>query len=141
MDKGIQHIGIIERIDHPRIYVRIVQQSACSGCHAKSACLSSDSKTKIIEVEDYVGNFEINEEVFICGRYAMGIQAVWLAFILPLLCIVSVAAIGVKLFEDEVIGGLFGLSVLIPYYSIIYLLRDKLKKKFVFTLSKSREFV
>ena len=136
MHKSIQHTGFIEKIEHPRIYVRIVQQSACSECHAKSFCISSDSQIKTIEIEDHSGNFTLNEQVVICGSYAMGMQAVWLAFVLPLLLIVSLVATGTILFENELIGGLAGLSVLFPYYIILYLMRNKLKQKFVFTLSK-----
>ena len=136
MSKGIQHIGIIEKIERPHIHVRIVQQSACSECHAKSFCISSDSQTKLIEIEDHSGNFELNEQVWICGRYATGMQAVWLAFVLPLLLIVLVVTTGAILFENELIGGLAGLLILFPYYMILYLMRDRLKRKFVFTLSK-----
>jgi len=53
-----------------------------------------------------------------------------------LLLIVSLVATGTILFENELIGGLAGLSVLFPYYIILYLMRNKLKQKFVFTLSK-----
>ena len=136
MSKGIQHTGVIERIEHPQIYVRVVQQSACSECHAKSFCTSSDSKTTTIEIEDHSGDFEINEQVLIGGQYAMGMQAVWLAFILPLFLVVLFVASGTILFNNELWGGLTGLSILLPYFIIIYLMRDKLKKKFVFTLSK-----
>ena len=136
MNKGIQHTGIIEKIEHPRIYVRIVQQSACSECHAKSVCASSDSKTKLIEIEDNSGNFEINEEVLICGQYSTGMYAVWLAFVLPLFLLVTVSVAGTKLSGNEITGGLAGLFILIPYYFIIYLMRDKMKNKFIFTLSK-----
>jgi len=136
MNKGIQHTGIIEKIEHPRIYVRIVQQSACSECHARSVCSSSDSKTKLIEIEDNSGKFEINEEVLICGQYSTGMYAVWLAFVLPLFLLVTVSVTGTKLSGNEITGGLAGLFILIPYYFIIYLMRDKMKNKFIFTLSK-----
>jgi Positive regulator of sigma E activity len=136
MGKGIQHKGIIEKIEHHCIYVRIVQQSACAGCHVKSICPGVDSVTKIIEIEDDSGRFKLNEQVLICGHYSIGMQAVWLAFIVPLLLIVSVAVIGTILSGNEIIGGLLGLFMLLPYYIIIYLTQDKLKKKLVFTLSK-----
>ena len=136
MRKDIQHTGIIEKIEHPHIYVRIVQQSACSACHAKSFCISSDSTIKVIEIEDHSGNFELNEQVWICGQYSLGMQAVWLAFVLPLLLIVLFVTSGTIFLENEVMGGLAGLLILFPYYITLYLMRDKLKRKFVFTLSK-----
>ena len=85
MSESINHNGIIEKIDGDTAYVRIIQQSACSGCHAQSMCAASESKVKIIEVPDNSGKFTVNENVLLCGRSSLGLQAVLLAFILPLL--------------------------------------------------------
>ena len=136
MKNDIMHSGVIERIEHPFIFVRILQQSACSGCHAKSACTAADSQVKTIEVKDYSGNYHLNEEVHICGSYSLGLQAVGLAFVVPLFLVVATLVL-VRMFTvNELVGSLIGVFILIPYYAIIYLMRDKLKKKFTFTLSK-----
>ena len=37
---------------------------------------------------------------------------------------------------EETTSGLTGLLLLVPYYCILYFLRDKLKKRFIFTLKK-----
>jgi sigma-E factor negative regulatory protein RseC len=136
MNETVQHTGVIEKIEPPVVFVRIVQQSACSECHANSFCPASARKIKTVEVEDHTGSFLTNEEVLVCGRSAMGMQAVALAFVLPLLIMTVTLAAGIKLTGNELISGLSGLLVLLPYYGLIYLMRDKLKKKFVFTLSK-----
>jgi sigma-E factor negative regulatory protein RseC len=136
MNETIQHIGVIEKIEPPVVFVRIVQQSACSECHAKSSCSASERKVKLIEVDDYSGKFHVNEEVRICGRASMGMQAVMFAFVLPLLLVVASLMAGIKLAGNEVTGGLAGLFILFPYYGSLYLMRNKMKKKFVFTLSK-----
>ena len=92
---------------------------------------------KLIEIEDHSGNFVINEQVIVCGKYTMGMQAVWLAFVLPLLCVLLTVITLTICFENELIGGLTGLFILFPYYMTLYLMRDKLKRKFVFMLSKN----
>jgi len=136
MKNDIIHNGIIERIEYPFIFVRIIQQSACSGCHAKSACTAADSQIKTIEIEDYSGNFQINEEVNICGKYTTGLKAVLLAFIIPLALMVSSLIIGGFFTKNEIIIGAISLISLLFYYIAIYLIRNKLKKKFIFSLSK-----
>ncbi|MDR1602468.1 MAG: SoxR reducing system RseC family protein [Tannerella sp.] len=137
MGKDIQHIGVIEKIEHSIVHVRIVQQSACGGCHANSFCPASDSSEKTIEIEDRSGNFSLNEEVRIVMQQSQGMNAVLLVFIVPLALVVSVlAAVGAVSGGNEIVAGLAGLSALIPYCGIIWLIRNKLKKKFVFTLSK-----
>ena len=125
MSESINHTGFVEKIDGDTVFVRITQQSACSGCHAQSMCSASEKKDKIIEVPDRSGRFHVNEEVIICGQNSMGLQAVLLAFVIPLVIVVGAIVIG-----------LTGLSLLLPYYCILYLMRDKLKRRFIFTLKK-----
>lgn len=137
MDNSINHNGRIEKIEGKTVFVRIIQQSACSGCHARSMCSASEQKEKIIEVDDPApGRYRINEEVLICGRSSLGLQAVVLAFVFPLLLVIAAIVAGSYLQWSETASGLTGLILLVPYYSMLYLLRERLKKKFIFTLKK-----
>lgn len=137
MDNSINHNGRIEKIEDKTIFVRIIQQSACSGCHAKSMCSASEQKEKIIEVNVPIPNqYHINEEVLICGRSSLGLQAVVLAFVFPLILVITAIVAGYYLQWNETTSGLTGLILLVPYYSLLYLLRERLKKKFIFTLKK-----
>ena len=120
MSESINHTGFVEKIDGDTVFVRITQQSACSGCHAPARS----------------GRFRVNEEVIICGQNSMGLQAVLLAFVIPLVIVVGAIVIGTNLQWDETTSGLTGLSLLLPYYCILYLMRDKLKRRFIFTLKK-----
>lgn len=136
MSESINHSGIVERVEKDTVFVRITQQSACSGCHAQSMCTASEKKDKIIEIPDSSGRFQPNEEVMICGESSLGLQAVLLAFILPLAIVVTAIILGTNLHWNETTSGLTGLLLLLPYYYILYLVRDKLKRRFIFTLKK-----
>ena len=46
---------------------------------------------------------------------------------------------GVSAGWEETASGAFGVLVLIPYYIVLYVLRDKLKKRFVFNLKKLKD--
>lgn len=136
MSESIEHNGVVDRIEGNVVFVRIVQQSACSGCHAQSMCSASDSKEKIIEVVDNSGQFKIGEGVKICGQSSLGLQAVVLAFVIPLVLVVLAIAVGTGLQWKDTISGLCGLLLLLPYYIMLYVLRDRLKRRFIFTLKK-----
>lgn len=136
MSDNIRHNGIIDRIEGGIIYVRITQQSACAGCHAKSMCSASDSKEKIIEVVDRSNAYSPSEEVVLIGRSALGLQAVFFAFVIPLILVVAALFAGTSLEWPETTTALIALIVLVPYYGLLYLLREKLKRKFIFTLEK-----
>ena len=136
MSESINHTGFVEKIDGDTVFVRITQQSACSGCHAQSMCSASEKKDKIIEVPDRSGKFHINEEVQLCGQSSLGLQAVLLAFVFPLIIVFAAIVTGTSMQWEETTSGLTGLLLLVPYYSILYFLREKLKRKFIFTLKK-----
>lgn len=136
MDDNISHKGIIEKIEGDRVFVRITQQSACSGCHAKSMCTASEQKVKIVEVQARGEQFSVNEMVEVCARSSVGLKAVWWAFVLPLIGIVVVVVAGSVGGWRETWCGLAALGWLVLYYYVLYLFRDKLKRKFVFFLKR-----
>ena len=138
MDNTIRHHGIIDHFEGDTVFVRINQQSACVGCHARSVCTASDSKIKMIEIKDQSGLYQENEEVTICGRSSLGLQAVFLAFVIPLIVLIGAIVIAQAVGVEETLSGLIGMVLLIPYYYILYLMREKLKRRFVFTLEKHK---
>ena len=139
MHKNVLHPGIVERVDTNRVFVRITQYSACAGCHAKSACTLSDKKEKLVEIEDASGDYHPGEAVVIIGQSSMGMEAVLWAFAVPVILMLIAVVAGVSAGWVETASGAFGVLVLIPYYIVLYVLRDKLKKRFVFNLKKLKD--
>ncbi len=134
MGNKIEHKGIVESIDGEHLKVRILQSSACSECHAKSLCSSSDSKEKLIDIFTPQSNkYKIGEEVKICGSVTMGRNAVLLAFGFPLLLIilwVTISTIFIKLDEGSTI---VGIAILLSvYYLILKALNSRISKNFSF---------
>jgi sigma-E factor negative regulatory protein RseC len=67
----------------------------------------------------------------------MGMQAVLLAFGVPLVILIVSLGITMHLTEgDALISSLVGLLSIVPYYFAIYFNKDKLKKTFSFTIEK-----
>lgn len=136
MSERISHKGIVEKMEEGVVFVRIVQQSACAGCHACKMCTASESKEKIIEIPDRSGAFHLNEEVQVFGQSSLGLQAVLLAFVGPLLSVLFAIIAGSCLHWKETTCGVVSLLLLVPYYCILYCLRDRLKRRFIFALEK-----
>lgn len=137
MSESIYHDGIVEKIDGNSVFVRIIQQSACSGCHAQALCTASEKKDKIIEITDTSGTYRPGEKVRICGRSSLGLQAVFLAFVVPLILIVVALTAGNQWQWGDTASAATCLILLAAYYGLLYLFRDKLGKRFTFTLEKT----
>ena len=133
---NIIHQGKVVQIDKNSVFVRIEQKVACGECHAVSVCFVANKNDKIIEVSDCSGSYAIQEEVLISARSSMGLFAAAVAYTIPLLTVVIAVVAGIYISKSEVIGGLAGLLILVAYYFILFLLRDKIKKNVHFTLSK-----
>ena len=136
MTNQIKHLGIVESIEGLHVKVRILQISACSTCSIKGHCNASDMEEKLIDAYNHRGMpCEIGDHVMICGTTSMGMKAVLLAFAIPfIILLVSLFVTMEFTGGDEMLSALVSLCMLIPYYIIIYLIRNKLSKTFSFTL-------
>ena len=135
----IKHRGIVEKVDGSHIVVRIVQTSACSACSAKGLCNASESKEKQIDVYEANPSYQIGDEVMVCGTTSMGMQAVLLAFGVPLLILVLALGVSMKLTgEDALLSSGIALVSVVPYYIAIYFCKDKLNRTFSFTIEKKQ---
>ena len=133
----IKHRGRVEKVEGSHVVVRIVQTSACSACSIKGHCNSSESKEKLIDVFEVNASYQIGEEVVLLGTTSMGMQAVLLAFGVPLVILIVALGVTMHLTDgDALVSSLVGLLSIVPYYFAIHFNKDKLKKTFSFTIEK-----
>ena len=133
----IKHRGIVEKVEGSHVVVRIVQTSACSSCSAKGLCNASESKEKQIDVYEVNASYQIGEEVVLCGTTSMGMRAVFLAFGIPMLLLLVALFVTMRVTDgDALVSSLVALFAVVPYYLVIYFMKDKLNKTFSFTIEK-----
>lgn len=130
----ITHQGVIESITQHLIKVRILNMSACAGCHAKGACNASDMEEKIIDIHSDSTKYKVGQSVTISSKLSTGFKALFLGYIIPFIIVLVSLIILTTLGIPEIQSGLVSLATLIPYYIALYLLRDKIKKEFTFEI-------
>jgi sigma-E factor negative regulatory protein RseC len=132
---NIEHQGIVENIDGTCVQVRIFQTSACASCTAKKFCSSADSKEKIIEINNSSGNHKVGDKVIIQSEIAVGMKAVFISFVIPFfILIVSLFVIMSITNKNELLSASLSLLFLIPYYVILRMKRNYLKKELSFSI-------
>lgn len=136
-ERGIEHTGIVEKISSDNIVtVSLLRVSACSTCHAKTACGVSESEQKIIEVASQSsGNLRVGEKVKIVMDSGLGMKALMLGYLFPFLLFLISLIVAIQ-FMGEAAAGLTALGIMIPYYLLLVLFRDKLKRTFTFRIMK-----
>jgi len=133
----ICHSGIIKSIDNQHIVITVLSQAACVSCHAKGACSSSDIQEKEIEITKWQGEYTPGERVEIISNESQGFRAVFLAYVLPLVLMVTVLVFVSNATDNEVIAAFGALIILTSYYFILYIYRKKLMKSLKFDIRKS----
>ena len=137
--ENVDHEGVITSITEDNIKVEIINKSLCASCHAKSFCSASDQKEKVIDVPYYNNNeFEVGEIVIVSMKKSMGFKAVWISYVIPLAILMIFLLTLQQLNPNDLFVGGISILAVVMYYIIIYLLRDKISNKFVFTIAKKQ---
>lgn len=135
MQERISHSGIVESVSDGCVNVRILQTSACAACKVAGYCHAAETKEKIVEV--YCSNtasYTTGQEVVVSTTGSVAKRALLLGFGVPFLALVGVLVIVLKITGDEGLSALCGLAALIPYYIILYLCRDRIRRQLTFYL-------
>ena len=131
----ISHRGRIVSITPEVTTVEIVSESACAACHAKGLCSLGDSKVKQVELPTRGwDNYTVGQEVSVILRATMGHKAVWLAYVVPLIILVAVLLGILSAGGSELSAGLGAIGAVALYYGVIWLLRERLRKEYVFNI-------
>lgn len=134
-EETISHEGVITKIGDDTLEIKIVAQSACAACHAKSACTMSDQAEKVLIIPKPEGqNFHLFQKVKVVMAVGQGNKAAILAYLVPILVLLAVLFMCLGLGLSEGLSALLSIVALIPYYIVLYSQRDKLKKKFEYRI-------
>lgn len=138
--KRIEHEGKVLAVDKSFISVEIVNKSACAACHAKAVCGASDEAVKVVEVaQDFstlAADYQVGETVNVVMSPAMGTQAVWIAYVIPLIVLMASILVFSLCGAGELTMGVGSLGIVALYYFGVFLFRNKISKIFIFSIEK-----
>ena len=90
MAEEISHKGRIIEITPEVTSAEIISESACGSCHAKSLCSMSESKSKVVQIRTSGWDpHNVGDEVEVVLKASMGHKAVWLAYVIPLVILMT----------------------------------------------------
>lgn len=137
MSNKIKHAGVVDGVEGECVRVRILQSSACSACKVAAHCNASETKEKIIDVMDAdASHYQKGDQVMVVADTAVGFRASLYGYLLPLILMV-VTLVGVlAATHSEGLAAVSALGILIPYYVLLFLMRNKLRNRLSFTLER-----
>ncbi len=117
----------------------MVVASQCAACHAKGFCSISDVAEKRIEIPNRGQAVEEGEEVTVALLAGLGLKAVWWAYVFPLLLLLIILLLLHSQNIPELYSGLAAVAAIALYYGVVWLFRNKFKRKYTFELVESRK--
>lgn len=137
MANQLQHRGVVERIEADTIYVSVVPESACAGCHAKGICGERGEKREIVVKTCYAAEYAVGERVVVAlERNSMGVLSVVWCYVLPLVVLLGVL-FGTKSFGvEDGVAALSSMAAMALYFVALYLMRKMFERKIKFTIIK-----
>lgn len=131
-ERQIEHRGIVKSVNANVVCIAISQDVACAACAAAQLCHSSEKQEKTIEIiAADASRYAVGQEVTIVGNLGLGLRAALWAYVLPLILMMVVLCFAASWYGTGV-AALASLASLVVYYLILYMLRDKLQKRFQF---------
>jgi sigma-E factor negative regulatory protein RseC len=137
MSNKIKHSGVIERIEGDSVQVRIVQTSACAACKVAGHCNASESKEKIVDVlHTDVSRFHVGDAVLVVASTQVAYHALLMGFGIPLLILVGILVALLQITGNEATAALSALAALVPYYAVLYMMRNRIRDKLAFSIEE-----
>lgn len=133
--RNIEHPGIVDHLEGRQAFVRIQSQSACGSCHSKSYCSMSEMSDKVVEVPLAEGMLpQPGQAVTVTLERSLGFRALWLGYLLPFLILLISLFTLVSLTGNEGLSALLSISLMAPYYFLLYRFREKIRSRFRFRI-------
>lgn len=137
METIASHPGTVTAVKEGVVDVQIVSFGACSSCEAQHKCGFADQKDKTVTVKcsDWQ-NFKEGDHVVVNINKNLGLLSVLIAYVLPSVALILAIVIPLSMGMSEGISAIIGLTVMALYVLILYSQRNKLERKFTFTVAK-----
>ena len=137
MSNKISHLGVVDSIEGNCVKVRIIQTSACAACKVATHCTASASKVKMVDVFGCdTAKYKAGQEVVVSASREVANRAILLGFGLPLLLLIGVLLMVLRWTGDEGMAAMASLGALVPYYIVLWLLRDSIGQRVSFQIDK-----
>ena len=132
---SINHDGQVVEISDNKVVAEIMVSEACGTCQAKGLCHTNGKRVRVEAEAEPGQEFQVGQKVKVAFTPTLAMSSVLLAYVLPLVLMFAVMFTLIASTGSQDVGCLCGLAVLPVYYTILYMLRHKLRRKFKFSIT------
>lgn len=131
----IRHQAEVAQIGTKEIWIRFCQESACISCPAHSSCGLKSGRRHIYRMtHSHPEQFHIGQQVEVEISPREGVHAIFWAYFLPLVLMLSTLILSIQFSGNEITGGICSIIILVPYYIGLFLNQKYFHQKFNFKI-------
>lgn len=137
METIATHPGTVVATREGVIEIQITAYGACNTCEAQKKCGFAETKNKTVIVRSKEwGTYQAGDRVMVHINKSLGLLSVLIAYVLPAIVLIMAVSVPVAFGVSEGLSAIIGIVSIGAYFMILYSQRNKLEKKFTFTISK-----
>ena len=136
----MSYTGIVKAIHGNELCVEMLPAStSCDSCRTRNLCRISEKERTAQVPVSHPERYKVGQSVIVVCGESLGMKAVLIAFGLPLVLIVLALAVSMGVWNSEKLAVLIGLAVFFAYWTLLFLLRDRIGRKFSCRISGCRQ--
>ena len=133
----IEHRGVVCSVEEGVVRVAVEVSEACGGCSARKSCAMGQSeKREIVVYTTEYSNFSVGEAVQVGAKQSLGVVAVLLCYVVPLVLLLVAMVAAQLLGCSDGISAVVGLGTQALYFGVLALFKERISKKVIFTINK-----
>ena len=135
--KHIEHSGIVSHVGRNYVRVTVEVNEACGSCASRKACAMGKSENREIAIyTDEAQNYTVGENVTVLAQKRVGIMAVVLCYVVPLIVLMMALILTISFGASEGVASMAALLCTAIYYIGLGLFHKRIAKRVTFTITK-----
>lgn len=135
----IRQSATVIRVDAAEIEVEVCRPEACAACKAKSVCSEGGGEGKRMTLVNDGQGYRVGEQIQLVMRRSAGLKAVVIAYLVPVVLVVAALLIFQATPMSDTTAALLTLGILVLYFVIIRLLRERINNQLTIEIEKEIE--
>jgi positive regulator of sigma E activity len=132
----VEQRGTVEQIAGHYIRVRVHREASCGDCKASGICFMGEGKERELEINNFTPGLKVGDHVEVIISRSLGNKAVFLGYMVPFIILLTSLLILNAFGANDLFSGIVSILAIMPYFLILYLLRNRLRKTFTLSARK-----
>jgi sigma-E factor negative regulatory protein RseC len=120
-----QHLGVVRGHENRKWQIVLANPDGCAVCH-RGLCFDATNE-KMVEVPERNHELQLGQSVWVRVAEETGWRAIFIFYAMPFLLMLSTLLLVMSLGLSEVLSGVLSLVVLVPYFSMLWLMRKQVQ--------------